>query len=158
GESHYYAKGFGWVGWQESDAKPVMTWNQGRTDKRYPKDNCGGLSTWPGSFRDTSTTRNTAYGDWDFCRGKMTCQAGEGIGGVSEVAGDYGRNALCRRGAGYTGDYRATLTTDGASDARRATRNGDWAPGYWKLECGADEYVAAVSENANQCQGNRRFH
>jgi hypothetical protein len=43
-------------------------------------------------------------------------------------------------------------------DSRRAYRapNGstDWDPGYWKLECGLNEYVAGTSNNAPQCQGN----
>jgi hypothetical protein len=61
-------------------------------------------------------------------------------------------------GTNYSGTYRATLMVDANADQRRASRLGDWASGSYKLECGLGEYVAAVSENASQCQGNNRFH
>ena len=50
------------------------------------------------------------------------------------------------------------LSVDGGSDQRRARRVPDWDPGYFKLECGANEYVAGVSQNAMPCAGNNAFH
>jgi hypothetical protein len=110
-------------------------------------------------FEDTSTERSSD-GDWDACRGKVSCAPGETIRGLSEVPNGHGRRALCHPAPSnaFTGNITATLTLDAGVDQRRAARNGDWAYGQWKLECGAGEYVAAVSENASQCQGDRRFH
>ncbi len=110
-------------------------------------------------FADTSTERVTGS-DWDSCRGKATCAPGETLRGLSVVPGGDGRRALCHAvtSGAYTGEITATLTLDGNVDQRRASRNGDWAHGYYKLECGAGEYVASVSENARQCFGDRRFH
>jgi hypothetical protein len=110
-------------------------------------------------FADTSTERIDT-GDWDACRGKASCAPGETLRGLSVVPGGDGRMALCHPAASgaYTGEITATLTLDGNADQRRTERNGDWAHGYWKLECGEDEYVTAVSENAMQCFGDRRFH
>lgn len=110
-------------------------------------------------FEDTSTER-VSGGDWDACRGKASCAPGETIHGLSVVPDGSGRRALCRAASTttFTGDVTATLTLDAASDQRRAQRAGDWAWGYWKLECGDGEYVTGVSENASQCFGDRRFH
>jgi hypothetical protein len=111
-----------------------------------------------GSFKDTSSLYSGI--DWDSCRGKTTCAVGDTIAGLSMEPGGQGRTALCKRGAtgGYTGNVTATLQTDSGLDQRRAQRLGDWATGYLKLECGAGEYVSAVSENSSSCQGNNRFH
>jgi hypothetical protein len=116
----------------------------------------------PALFKDTSTLRSG--GEWDHGRGKATCAVGETVGGLSEEVGGYGRQAYCRRGGAteFRGNVVRTLTVDHGRDERAAQRavggNPDWAPGYWKLECGASEYVSAISENAGGCQGNNWFH
>jgi hypothetical protein len=120
-----------------------------------------GIGT-PALFKDTSTLRSG--GEWDQCHGKATCAAGETIGGISEEVGGYGRQAYCRRGGTteFSGNVVRTLSVDQGRDQRVSQRavggNPDWASGYWKLECGFGEYVSAVSENANGCQGNNWFH
>lgn len=108
-------------------------------------------------FHDASTLRSG--GDWDSCRNKATCAVGETVVGLSAAPGGAPRMSLCHPAgnASYTGDVVATLNADGA-DARREQRAGDWAPGFTKLECGSSEYVSAVSQNAKECQGDRRFH
>lgn len=129
--------------------------------REFRQDNPGwdnaGLVFDCGSFKDTSTM--FSGGDWDYCHGKTTCAVGDTIAGLSMVPGGHARTALCKKGAtgGYTGNVTATLTNDG-QDHRRMQRLGDWANGYLKLECGAGEYVSAVSENANACQSNNNFH
>jgi hypothetical protein len=115
-------------------------------------------------FKDTSTTRvfrgEFPSGDWDYCRGKADCANGEAVSGLSlDLGVRQGRRALCRPQDGrFAGASRAVLNTDARRDQRRAQRVPDWDPGYFKLECGANEYVAGVSENATPCAGNNAFH
>jgi hypothetical protein len=122
-----------------------------------------------GVLRDTSTLRvaRPQYpgGDWDACRGKLDCADGEAVVGIATDVGDrHGHAGLCHALPGLTGQVAERLDLDGLVDRRRARRvvpgagNDDWAPGFYKLECGAGEYVAGMSENANQCQRNNRFH
>jgi hypothetical protein len=118
------------------------------------------LTTAGATFRDTSTMRGSTA-DWDACRGKATCAPGEAIAGISVLPADHlGRTALCESygTSVFTGNVTAALTLDDNADHRRAARNGDWAPGFLKLECGNGEYASGVSENVSFCQGNNRFH
>ncbi len=109
------------------------------------------------TFLDGSEQRS--QGEWDPCRGKADCAPGEGIVGLSEIPWSANRSALCRRiGGQLSGNVAARIDLDGRRDVRRASRAGDWANGYFKLECGENEYVLGVSENAAQCQGDRRVH
>jgi len=115
-------------------------------------------------FKDTSTVRvvrsEFPNGDWDHCRGKADCAKGEAISGISlDVDTRQGRRTLCRaQDARFGGAARAMLSADAGRDQRRARRAPDWDPGYFKLECGTDEYVVGVSENALPCAGNNAFH
>jgi hypothetical protein len=115
-------------------------------------------------FRDTSTVRvfrsEFPGGDWDFCRGKADCANGEAISGLSlDLGVRQGRRALCRAEDGrFAGAARAVLSLDARRDQRRAQRVPDWDVGYFKLECGPNEYVAGVAENASPCAGNNNFH
>jgi hypothetical protein len=115
-------------------------------------------------FKDTSTLRimrnEFPNGEWDYCRGKADCARGEAISGLSLHLGlRQGQRALCRTQDGrFGGTSRAVLNLDARRDQRRAQRVPDWDSGYFKLECGANEYVAGVSENAQACAGNNAFH
>jgi hypothetical protein len=115
-------------------------------------------------FKDTSTIRvfrsEFQSGEWDYCHGKADCATGEAISGLSLDLGlGEGRRALCRpQDARFGGASRAVLGVDAGRDQRRAQRVPDWDSGYFKLECGANEYVAGVSENALPCAGNNAFH
>jgi hypothetical protein len=108
-------------------------------------------------------------GDWDFCRGKATCPAGYTIAGISAaqnrtdwfgaLAG-YGHLGLCRPGntSYFSGNQAALrLLPDGGGNVWSGDM-GDWASGYWKLECAPGQYVSGVSENTTSCQGNYHFH
>jgi hypothetical protein len=108
-------------------------------------------------FLDTSEQRS--QGEWDACHGKAACAPGESVVGLSAIPGSANRSALCRRlGGQFTASSTGSINLDGNRDVRRAARLPDWAPEYYKLECGANEYVLGVSEDAAQCQGNRNFH
>lgn len=163
-EVHWYARGWGWVAWEHPRGTIQKVWNRRAGNQVAPFDNCAGtLGSWPAVFLEQDGQRSQVYGDWDFCRYKASCLPGETVSGVSQIPGGYARTALCRvQGTGsYPGTMRAVLKAE-TGDSRRAARsiNGttDWDPGYWKLECGLDEYVAGTSNNAIQCQGNTRFH
>lgn len=165
-EVHWYARGWGWVEWDNPIGTPVKVWNKRPVNPGTPTllDNCEGtLGSWPAVFLNQDGTRNPGYGDWDFCHTKASCAAGETLNGVSDLPGGSARTALCRvqGNATYSGAERAVINDD-AGDWRRAMRsiNGstDWDPGYFKLECGTTEYIAGTSDNATQCQGNTRFH
>jgi len=110
-------------------------------------------------FRDTSTVRGDAA-DWDPWYGKAGCASNEAMTGLSVDPNDHqGRKALCRTdpSSRFTGQPRQTLLIDG-SNHQQAQRNGDWAWGDWKLECGSGEYVSAISENTAQTHGNNQVH
>lgn len=110
-------------------------------------------------FRDTSTMRGSTT-DWDPWRGKAGCASSEALTGLSVDPGDHqGRTALCgaETPSRFTGQPTATLLVDGANH-QQTQRNGDFAPGDWKLECGSGQYVSAVSENTTQHSGDNRFH
>ena len=117
------------------------------------------IQSFVAPFRDGSTMRGSPT-DWDPQHGKASCAPGEVVSGISVSTADHqGRHALCKEGdaAKFTGTVAATLLLAGA-DQRRASRLGDWAPGFYKLECGSGEYVSGVSENATQFQGDNKFH
>jgi hypothetical protein len=108
-------------------------------------------------------------GDWDFCRGKATCSAGYTIAGISAaqnrpewfgaLAG-YGHLGLCRPGDTnfFSGNQAAVRLLPDAGGNVWSGDMGDWASGYWKLECAPGQYVSGVSENSPSCHGNYHFH
>jgi len=136
------------------------------------------------NFRNTSTTRGTSY-DWDPSYGKATCAQGEaisglsaatglstgatGIGGSTSTADAYGVSALCKpmptaslpnRFPGRAEEpWASTRVVElHGSNQPDPHLDQDWDPSHYKLECARDEYVIGVSENAQQNQGNNRFH
>jgi len=107
------------------------------------------------SFQNQTAAGDSSYDfDWDICRGKRTCPAGQGLIGLSVGlgAGGAGHSAICLPDWGFDGIPSATLTVDDGVDQRRYDHTGgDWSPGYLKLECGKGEYVSGVSEDALSC-------
>jgi hypothetical protein len=113
------------------------------------------------TFLDTSEQRSQTGADWDFLHGKAACGAGEGLVGLSTVPGGDNRTALCRPlGGQFTTTVRDTLTFDDThpADVRLTTRGPDWARFNYKLECGANEFVLGISENAALYQNNHHIH
>ncbi|MCG8423566.1 MAG: hypothetical protein MJE77_37170 [Proteobacteria bacterium] len=164
-EVHWYARGLGWVQWEYRGTNPdlyTITYRWFENRQYRPHKQCADLGVSVHGFLDESTPEDPDN-DWDHCRGKATCPHGRGIAGISVLPGGPARTAVCAGGAEYTGEVRGDpLTLDGGADVRRAHRqvNGssDWAVGRLKLECGLNEYVVGVSQNANVCSGNNRFH
>jgi hypothetical protein len=88
---------------------------------------------------------NRRLPDWDFGYWKANCPAKYGITGLSvePLGSRYAHAAQCRLGPTVGLTQTALLT--GKANVRRATRLGDWDPGYYQWECGADEYVSGFS-------------
>jgi hypothetical protein len=90
---------------------------------------------------------------WDAGYAKATCPAGfTQIGMSDETQSTLGAHlALCAEAgpAVFSGKYAAALT--GSGDQRRMSRtvNGstEWSSGFWKLECGSNEYVSGISQS-----------
>lgn len=163
-EAHWYARNFGWVAWENPIGTEKVRWINVTADRVTPNGVCNNLADWRAGFQNQDTMRRVYSPDWDPCRGKANCMSGETIAGISIVPNGDARTALCRSGdtAHFTGNQTGRLDIDANQDRRRATRfvngNPDWDSGYWKLECGNNEYVAGVSENHTGCYGNNQFH
>jgi endoglucanase len=88
--------------------------------------------------------------DWDPGHTKGECSAGWAQTGLSKQMGAAAHAVLCRQSntealPGHrplVPDVRVALP----GNNQRTNRMGsDWAPGYWKLECGQDEYLSGSS-------------
>ncbi|MBA3548525.1 MAG: hypothetical protein H0T76_18740 [Nannocystis sp.] len=173
GERHWYARGQGWVSWEHYNRdtnthEQTCVWNANGGPPTAPQIHCNGvLGDRALGFLGKSFQMTYNYGDWDNCHYKATCNVGQGIQGLSRAQAGPGsqRMAVCAQPYGgsnvYTGEGRAVLKLP--YDQRRAQRqvngNADWDFGHWKLECGADEYVAGVSQGAQVCNtGEGNFH
>lgn len=107
--------------------------------------------------------------DWDPGRGKVTCPGigadashvtfGEGLVGISidPSSGDQGHAALCKPRMSFTGSAPTSITLDQLTSVQRtyhwSQNSGDWDQGFYKLECGDEEYASGVSQDAGG-----RFH
>jgi hypothetical protein len=90
--------------------------------------------------------------DWDYGFYKGVCDPTGWVLGMSKKTGFPGspHALLCEVPAsnqGFSGTWAATLRLPG--DMRRANRLGDWDYGFYKLECGASEYIAGASMPTN---------
>jgi hypothetical protein len=107
---------------------------------------------YPGTKFDAGEFMDQDYNfsgiDWDFLYFKGQCLGEFALQGLSMQPGTgLAHGILCQMSSPtqFPGDPVATLVLP--YDQRRAFRNGDWDWGYYKLECGANEYVAGVSQN-----------
>lgn len=89
--------------------------------------------------------RDTSTGDWDVGFTKGECGLNERVVGISEdpVSGQLSRIQCAK--AGFTGACHAVVFSSG--DNRGNTSTGDWAPGFFKGECGPGEMVKGVSKS-----------
>lgn len=98
-----------------------------------------------------SISDGSAYGsviaDWDPGYFKGTCADGtHAMTGLSYHTADFRlHKQLC---ASYHNTGTQTAVLRPPHDQRRMQRGGDWAPHSYKLECGFDEYVSGVSQDA----------
>jgi hypothetical protein len=100
--------------------------------------------------------------DWDPWYYKGDCSPGWALTGLSDStsSSQWGHALLCREASPltfYSGSYVRTLAAPGDQRAyvRSVGLSTDWAPNYWKLECGQNEYVAGVS---SQLGASTTFH
>lgn len=99
--------------------------------------------------------------DWDPGFLKGTCSTGNSMVGLSSDVNGGAHKVLCRAPGptGVTANAQYITGLAGPGDARRATRADlsagvDWAPGFYKFECGVHEFVSGVS----QSPGSHAFH
>jgi hypothetical protein len=94
-----------------------------------------------------SGDRNAATpAEWDSGNYKGDCGSCSVPTGLSQRADLSAAHAiLCAPNCTFTGNGVTTLTDIANGDHRRASRLGDWDTGYYKSECGLNEYVSGVS-------------
>jgi beta-glucanase (GH16 family) len=94
--------------------------------------------------------------EWDFGYYKADCGPQAVVNGLSANGSAQPHQLLCINGnAGeFTGNTVATLSDVSNGEHRRANRLGDWDYGYYKSECGVNEYVSGFS----QAPGATRLH
>jgi hypothetical protein len=89
-----------------------------------------------------------AINDWDYGYWKADCGGGSVATGLSQRTDFSMADAvLCAPNGLFTGAGRTTVTDASNGDHRRLSRAGDWDVGYYKSECGSNEYVSGVSMN-----------
>jgi hypothetical protein len=81
-----------------------------------------------------------------------TCAAGSALAGISRPTNDnWTKRALCGRFPGLT--TGSTTVMPMAAESRRAQRLGDWAPNFWKMECGLNEHVSGIARGSDTNSG-----
>ncbi|AGC42915.1 protease B [Myxococcus stipitatus DSM 14675] len=101
------------------------------------------------NFEFADARRTSATGDWAPGEYKAECASGEPVTGVSlNPSSRNTRVALCRTGGDprypHDGCYARNFST---VDNRGTSATGDWDPGYYKGECGPNEFVAGVAQS-----------
>jgi hypothetical protein len=117
--------------------------------------NCAPLRFTPAPFFRVDTRFFTDDGDWSFGDFKAECAASDRVAGISATAIGISPElrahvALCE--TSYFTINRGVFETfhnlTGPTDDRGDTATGDWDYGYYKAECGPNEVVVGVSQNA----------
>jgi len=86
--------------------------------------------------------------EWDSGYFKGDCGASSVPIGLSQRTDLTSAHALlCAPNSTFTGTDVTTLSDVANGDHRRASRAGDWDFGYFKSECGNNEYVSGISMN-----------
>jgi hypothetical protein len=106
------------------------------------------------AFDGHDARASTALGDWMPNSFKAECAVGEPVQGLATYWGSSTtRSALCRNGTQPRSIYthaRGCHALDFSSqDARGTTATGDWDYGFYKGECGTNEYVAGVAQSGD---------
>lgn len=89
-------------------------------------------------------------GDWDPGYYKATCGSGETVAGMSKDPADsYAHAVYCMKRTDSATSSVAVLAVPGDHQRGRhpAGNKADWDPGYYKLECGTNEFVMGVSQS-----------
>ncbi|WP_342379523.1 zinc-dependent metalloprotease [Myxococcus stipitatus] len=103
----------------------------------------------PLNFEFADARRTRATGDWAPGEYKAECAGGEPVTGLSlSPTSRNTRVALCRTGGDpsypHDGCYARNFST---ADNRGTSSTGDWDSGYYKGECGPNEFVAGVAQS-----------
>jgi hypothetical protein len=90
-------------------------------------------------------------GDWDVGYVKAECARDEVITGISQSPGSsISPTAIrCSKMAQAVSGACEQLVFQNTYDIRRSSNSGDWAPGYSKNECRADQILKGVSRRAD---------
>ena len=91
--------------------------------------------------------RNEGQVDWDYGSWKGDCKKSEALTGLSvSTRGNFAHAGLCREEF-TNGVYQATLSQPCDHQRFLHWSSYDWDSGYYKLECGSNEYISGVSQN-----------
>ncbi|WP_281404508.1 zinc-dependent metalloprotease [Pyxidicoccus fallax] len=101
------------------------------------------------NFENGDARRTSSTGDWAPGYYKAECASGESVTGLSlNPTSRHTRVALCRASGDsrypHDGCYTRSFST---GDSRGTSATGDWDPGYYKGECGTNEFVAGVAQS-----------
>jgi hypothetical protein len=97
--------------------------------------------------RDAGFTDGTS---WDGTYNKARCAPSYGVTGLSQLQDNSGSAAiLCSPSSnGQYSEGASVVISNTSGDQRRYSRSGDWASGWIKLECGANEYISGISQSS----------
>ncbi|HKQ68496.1 MAG TPA: M23 family metallopeptidase [Polyangiaceae bacterium] len=96
-------------------------------------------------FSSISTQRDSTTGDWDVGFYKGECAANEAVTGVSQTTSGRLASVRCTPMTSDTVLTTCTAREYDTGDNRGLVGSGDWAPFYFKGECGVGEVVKGVS-------------
>jgi len=113
----------------------------------YALNNDGGWTARP--FQGTGQYNAALPSEWDYGYYKADCGSNAALTGLSmNTTGITPHSMLCvNYGSKFSGTGVATVEDITSGDHRRASRAGDWDSGYYKSECGLNEYMSGVSQS-----------
>ena len=127
------------------DQKSTYTCNNPFPD--YTITFCPNAGPTAGAIVFDSRDRNAASpAEWDTGYYKGDCGSCSVPTGLSQRTDLSAAHALlCAPNCTFTGSGVTTLSDIASGDHRRASRASDWDSGYYKSECGLNEYVSGIS-------------
>jgi hypothetical protein len=105
------------------------------------------LSTYKGTFYQNDNTFAVGYSDWDPGFWKGNCGPGFIAIGLSiATSGSYSKSVQCISAGSAIASGTFVAAIGGLQESRRSLRINDWDPGFYKWECGLNEYVSGFSQ------------
>jgi hypothetical protein len=107
-------------------------------------------------FQGTGQYNAAVPMEWDYGYYKADCGGWAAMTGLSSAtSGSVPHSMLCSNSGTQWSDNGAAVITNVASGGtQRTVHAGDWDFGYWKSECGANEYVSGI----DQAPGSGNLH
>jgi hypothetical protein len=101
------------------------------------------------NFENGDARRTTSSGEWANASYKAECASGEPLTGLSlNPTTRNTRVALCRTASDPRFPHNSCYTRHfSTADSRGTSATGDWDPGFYKGECGTNEFVAGVAQS-----------